>query len=374
MAAIFTRTNLIIFLFIFFFVNNAYSQFDLSGRVEDETTQRPVTNAHVYFNSTTIKTHTDNAGSFVFKNVRLINTDIVVFAPGYEILVFKPSAKNIEGRKVVFRLQPKVPAPEKLEVDAASKKQAIIAFEEMLLGRTQEANDCKVVNENALYFVAGETSTSYKIMCDTTLNIISKRLGYQISYNLVEYNADIVNREQNIVGFVSYSEMGDAHNYIGNRKKVYEASTLHFFRSLVNHQLYQQQFETYWMKPVKDTTVLNSPPSNFFISDTDTALLEPADPRELLFIDNSNELVINLPQKLLVYYAKNPPGKNYMLANGLWQGFAKKGVQSYISSSQPSMGINHNGVLDDYTNIQFGGYWQYELLANKLPLDYDPGN
>lgn len=375
MAAIFTRTNLIIFLFIFFFVDNVYSQFDLSGRVEDEGTQQPIPKASVYFNGTTIATNTDDKGNFVFNNLRLINTEIVIFSPGYELLIFKPTEKNVQGKRVVFRLQHKEAVADKLQTEPESRKQALIAFKENLLGVTLEASECKILNEDALYFLPGNTETEYQIMCDTPLIIVNKRLGYLINYNLIEYSVNIIAREQQLFGFVWFKDMNDAKTYSDRRKKVYEGSTLHFFRSLVNHQSNQEQFETYWMMPVKDRSVLQSPPSNLFVTYTDTALLEPAMPYDLLSIDSSNNLTIRLPNKLLVYFGKNPWGKTYLLSNGFREGIAiNNGVQSYLRFNTPSIGINYQGVLDDYGSVEYGCYWQYELLANKLPLDYDDDN
>lgn len=375
MAAIFIRTYLFILLFIFFFVDNAFSQLDLSGRVEDETTQRPIPNASVYFNGTTIATHTDDKGNFVFNNLRLINTEIVIFSPGYELLIFKPTEKNVQGKKVVFRLQHKEAIGEKLQTEPESRKQALIAFKENLLGVTLEASESKILNEDALYFLPGNTETEYQIMCDTPLIIVNRRLGYIINYNLIEYSVNIIAREQQLFGFVWYKDMNDAKTYSDRRKKVYEASTLHFFRSLVNHQLNQEQFETYWMMPVKDPSVLESPPSNLFVTYRDTALLEPAMPYDLLFIDSNNNFTIRMPNKLFVYFGKNPWGKTYLLSNGFREGIAiNNGVQSYLRFNAPSIGINYQGVLDDYSSVEYGGYWQYELLANKLPLDYDDDN
>lgn len=374
MAALFTRACLFNLLFIFFFSGSVFSQINLSGRVEDETSQQPIANASVYFNGTTTGTYTDQEGGFKFENMRLINTDIIVFSPGYELLIFKPVEKNIQGRKVVFRLQRKEVKPGKLQIERESGKQAIIVFKEALLGLTREANECEILNEDAIYILPGETATEYKLISDTPLIIVNRRLGYRINYNLLEYSIDILNGVQRLYGFVLYNELGNPHVYSSNRKKVYKGSTLHFFRSLVNHQLYQQQFETFWMKPVSDTAIINSPPSNFFLTNTDTALLEPVKPQDLLFIDSSNELTVRLSYKLLVYFGKNPAGKDYMLANGLREGFAIKGIQSYLRFSTPSIGINYKGVLDDYSNVEYAGYWSYELLANKLPLNYDPDN
>ncbi len=374
MTATFTRTCFVIYIFLFCITQHLVAQIDLSGRVEDAETNKPIANASVYFSNTTISTYTNDQGAFEFKQLRLINTNIIVYSPGYELLAFKPTTKNIEGRKIVFKLKLTEASKNKLQVNSEERKEAIKAFEEKLLGLTKEASECEVLNEDAIYFLAGETATSYKVMSDTPLIIVNKRLGYRINYNLVEFTTDFIHGEHMLDGFAMYTEMGNPKDFIDNRKRVYQGSSMHFFRSLVNHRLYQEQFETYWMKPVPSKSVLTSPPPNLLWTDKDTALLEPAKPMDILFIDSSNELSIRSPFKLLIYYAKNPYGKNYLINNGLVDGMVAKGVRSFLRFSAPSVGINYLGVLDDYSNVEYTGYWQYELLANKLPLDYDPGN
>jgi hypothetical protein len=46
-----------------------------------------------------------------------------------------------------------------------------------------------------------------------------------------------------------------------------------------------------------------------------------------------------------------------------------KGVESTIQFKKSPVGINYNGVLDDYTNIEYTGYWIYEKLANTAAFE-----
>jgi hypothetical protein len=84
-----------------------YAQTDLLGRVVDESDNVPLQDANVFFNNTTIGTETDEQGEFFFETVRMLNTELVIYCPGYELMVYKPNAKQVEGKRMVFKLRHK---------------------------------------------------------------------------------------------------------------------------------------------------------------------------------------------------------------------------------------------------------------------------
>lgn len=373
----FTKQTKIWFLFLSllaFFNISGFSQSDLSGRVEDEYNNKAIADANVFFNNTSIGAITDQQGKFSFTNLRLSNIDIIVFSPGYELLVFRPTPQNVKGRNVVFRLKRKMPESTKLVIDERSRKLAIGKFCELLLGATREADDCKLINDGAIYFLQGENQKQFRMLSNVPLSFVNERLGYKISYYLLEWSFNDSTKQAGMYGFVKYESFNDGNRYRSNRKKVYQGSTLHFFRSLVKHQLYQQNFEVYLMNPVVDSATLQNPPKNLLITYTDMALIEPISAQDLLYIDSANEISIRTNKKLMIYYSKNPSGRYDMAAHGLTEGLLVKGVQSFIDFNQSPVGINYNGVLADYSNVKFSGYWSHEQLANKLPLDYEPDN
>src|SRR6188474_2433883 len=95
--------NLILILFSI----AAFTQSNIYGRVLDERDNAPLPGVSVYFNYTSISTNTNNQGDFQFEGIRMLGTELVIYSPGYEILVFKPTTAEVQGKKFVFKLKVK---------------------------------------------------------------------------------------------------------------------------------------------------------------------------------------------------------------------------------------------------------------------------
>ncbi|MEJ7589339.1 MAG: carboxypeptidase-like regulatory domain-containing protein [Ferruginibacter sp.] len=96
-------------LLLILFCYPAYAQLNISGRVVDEKNDVPIAGATIYFNNTTVSTHTNEQGNFYFEAIRLLNTEMVISRPGYEVLVYKPSAEQVEKKRIVFKMRMLIP-------------------------------------------------------------------------------------------------------------------------------------------------------------------------------------------------------------------------------------------------------------------------
>ena len=374
MTTLWTGSRWCCCILLLFFALPAYTQTNITGRVVDEKDNTPLEGASVYFNNTTISTYTTVDGDFHFEGIRMLNTEIVIYAPGYEVLVYKPTPKQIEGKRIVFKLHAKaLEAVTKLPVKD-TERFFLGMFRQFFLGVTEEANTCEIVNEKSIYITQAESDNSFNICADTALVIINSWLGYKIIYNLEEFWYDYATGKPHFSGYARYEELGSATKWIKHRDKAYHGSKLHFYRSLVNHQLYEQGFEIFLMKPLPDSTDLTLQPHFMITPEGCVVKAEPLSAENILFIDSTNEISIKLADELWVQYNKNPVSKYFLIARGFMDNLGIKGVESTIQFKKSPVGINYNGVLDDYTNIEYTGYWIYEKLANTLPLNYQPFN
>ena len=349
----------------------AYTQTDITGRVVDEKDNTALANVSVYFNNTTIGTYTSKEGDFHFEGIRMLNTEMVIYCPGYEVLLFKPTANQVEGKRIVFKLHTKALAPNKMELTEMNRKKYLSLFRQFFLGVTQEATESKIINESIIYFTQGESETSLILTADSPLVIINSMLGYKIHFNLEEFWFDELTGQNYYLGYARYEELGDNKKWIRNRKNCYYGSSLHFYRSLVAHQLYQQGFGTFLIKPAKDSAAVKLQIGGMVVP-LDSMLVEPVSASDMLFIDSNNNLSIRAAGQLLVQYDKNPSAKSFLIQNGFMIDNGVKGVESYIRFKESSIGINYRGVLDDYSNVEYSGYWIYEKIANTLPYNYQP--
>jgi hypothetical protein len=359
---------------LLFFSLEVFSQTDITGRVVDENNGAPLANASVCFNNTTIGTHTDENGEFRFETIRMLNTEIVIFSPGYEVLVYKPDPGKVDGKRIVFKLLAKAAAlaQDKPELTEEARVINMEFFHTFFLGITDEAKHCKIINENAIYFTRGTNASSFIIKADTPLVIINSMLGYKINYYLEEFSFDTHDGKNTLSGYAFYESMGDNVRWLKNRDKCYYGSTLHFYRSLVNHRLYEENFGTFLLKPLPKNAFSALPDNILLLPGEDTLLVEPVGAQELLFIDSTNEMTIHAGGKLLVQYYKDPPAKFFLMQQGFYLPLQQKGVESYISFQTSPLKINYKGVLDDYSGVEYRGYWIYEKVANTLPFDYQP--
>lgn len=358
-------------LLLLFFYIPAYTQVSINGRVVDAITDAPVANASIYFNNTTIATKTNQQGEFNFTSLNYITSEMLISCSGYELLVFKPTAAQLTGpKKFVFKLQAKEPAPQnKIPPSAPFRKRWLEIFYSTVLGISAEAAKSTILNDTSIYFLSAPGSNIFFAYADKPLVINNTMLGYKISFDLVEFWYDDATAQSDFVGYCRYEETGDNKKYGKNRKHCYYGSSLHFYRSLVAHQLPQQGFGTFL---VKADSAKGNAKAAVTPQEDDLDAFVPVTAQQILYIDSSNNFSIRLDGRLLVQYYQDPYGKAYLSQNVFVQGALRKGVESYLTIKSSPIGISNAGVLSDAAAITYEGYWMYERLANTLPYDYQP--
>ena len=358
-------------LLLLFFYIPAYTQISINGRVVDAITNSPVANASIYFNNTTIATKTNQQGAFSFTSLYNITSELVISVSGYELLVFKPSAVQLNRQeKFVFKLQAKESAPQNtIPLNGAIKKRWLEIFYSTVLGISAEAAKCNILNDTSIYFLSAPGNNTFFAYADKPLVIDNAMLGYKISFDLLEFSYDDATAQSDFVGYCRYEETGDTKKYGKNRKHCYYGSSLHFYRSLLAHQLPSQGFGTFLLKA--DTAKGNTKTA-LPVQQDDLDAFVPVMAQQLLYIDSNNNFSIRFNGKLLVQYYHDPYGKAYLSQNVFVQGALNKGVESYLTIKSSPVDINNTGALSDASAVSYTGYWLYERLANRLPYDYQP--
>ncbi|MEJ7589338.1 MAG: hypothetical protein WKI04_17415 [Ferruginibacter sp.] len=83
--------------------------------------------------------------------------------------------------------------------------------------------------------------------------IINNMLGYKIHYDLAEFSYDDATGQTYLNGYTRYEDLGTDKKWLKNRQASYYGSTLHFYRSLIRNELYEQGFGTFLVKQVIDS-------------------------------------------------------------------------------------------------------------------------
>ncbi|MEP6675972.1 MAG: carboxypeptidase-like regulatory domain-containing protein [Ferruginibacter sp.] len=357
-------------LLLSFFINiTVVAQINISGKVIDENSGQPLTGVSVYFNNTSIGTSTNADGSFSFTGLKVPNTELIVSSIGYEILAYRISATEDNGKHFLFKLTlKKEQLKEVLVLTDAARKKWLASFKDNFLGITEEAASSKILNETSIYFTSGVSKNSFNAYADTAIIIRNEMLGYLIYFQLVEFGYNGLDKRTYFYGYTRYIEMGNKKKWIRNRRNCYYGSTLHFYRSLIANKLQEEGYYISLLKSVKtDTVLLKSHTAPKY-------QLVPISGNILARRDSSNEdnYIMSSDDDVMVQYIKQPASKNYLLKKIMVQGNLKNGFTANMHFIKIPVGIDSYGIISDPLAVEYNGYWTYEKAANMLPYNYTP--
>lgn len=367
------KISLLLFIAFFACAGAAMAQVSFSAKVVDDKAGAAIQNASVYFNNTTIATKTNEQGVFSFNDIRFFNSELVIYSPGYELIVFKPTTTQLAANKFVFKMQAKHPrdTAQQNAIAAAKKNDTWYRaymgnFYRGVVSVTKETSQCVLVNPQAIDFAPNADQSGFNAFADTALVIVNNQTGYRLHYILIDFFSEAFSMRSYFSGYCWYEPLGDNKQYQVARNHCYFGSSQHFYRSLVANKLYEQGFGVF-TKDAANPTFVNSDGE---VEDNYIPL--PA--QKILWIDSTNNFSIGLKGKLVVQYNKDPYLKYYLADQMLANGFLKNGIEASVEIKETPVELTTIGVPVDDSNIELGGFWNYEKLANTLPLDYVPDN
>jgi hypothetical protein len=347
----------------------AGAQIVIHGKIVDDSTGLPVINSSIYLNRTTFGTTSNSNGEFTLEATGIYSGELIVSANGYEcfsyILDIAKASKVLYKFKLIKKETQKNIIVQPVDV----RKKWLANFKHTILGITAEADGCTIENLESVYFVKDIDQDITNAFADTPLIITNKLLGYEITYNLIEY-VDDLNSGSVFSGYSRYREIGDKKKWAKRRKQNYYGSTMHFYRSLINKDLYKQGFSMFETK--KPDGLINLV-QNFNLAFINPDSIAPIAPIKILFIDDiSNDYYLQFNNIIMVQYNKTPLSVDYLSMKGPVMGLNDKGFTACINLMADKVGIGSNGEISDPAYISYSGFWVYERLANQLPFDYEP--
>ena len=350
-----------------------FSQKTISGVVLNDENNQPIAGASVYFNNTSIGTSANSEGRFLLPVPELMNSELIVSAVGYELLVFNVSAATVENKNYIFKLSAKVQQlRDVLILTDAVRRKYLSIFETNFLGITEEASRCKIENRKDIFFTSGDAKNTFRAYSDTPLVIVNKMLGYKISFELVDFYYNEQNGRTYYYGYTRFEEIGDKNRWVKNRKNVYRGSTLHFYRSLIANTQKEEKFQLYLVKPVSFSSggTNAKPPAAkeemaMAVGITASQIIQPDS-------SNVNQFKVTVDGKLMVQYDKEPASKKWLSTHTFLTGSMPVGFRSYIKVNAPFISLSNTGIVNNPMDLEYSGYWIYEKAANMLPYDYDP--
>ncbi len=351
-----------------FFSVNSFAQISFKGRVLNQSGDKPIAGASVYFNNTSIGSTTNEKGEFSIINVP--GAEVVISSVGFERLIYKLNPNDVAGKSFTFKLEEKQPLlRDVLILPDALRKRYLQLFKENFLGLTEEADLSRITNIDAINFAGTGTKKSFIAYSDTPLTILNRKLGYNITFDLVEFYFNELTGETSFYGYTRYEELGDKKRWAKNRRKAYLGSSLHFFRALIGNRLEAEHFSVLRLR--EDSIKQQGQMGTVIYKKIDVGI--PVTVPEIIKKDSSeNRYVASWKDRLMVHYFKDPDSKHYLSKKILLREHLPTGAKSYLKLNAENIHIDSYGIIADPLNILFSGYWIYEKAANLLPFNYYP--
>ena len=357
----FYNTIILGFLLSFFLCSKATAQ--VRGKVLSIADNKPIAGASVYVNNTSIGTTTSETGDFYLQTSGTEFNELIVSYVGYEPVLYKLSGADDAGKRLIFKLSEKQQELEAvLIIGDAERRRLLQIFKENFLGVTKEADRATIENIKDIYFLPGKTGPkSVLAKSDAPIRIKNNLLGYNISFDLVEFTYDPVGRSTSFFGYTRYESYPQKKKYVRNREKAYEGSTQHFFRSLIADKLEEEKFSMMTIQQIPGQKM---------------DLGAPVKRSQILFKNSADTslYVLKVEDRLQVKYLKSPPGTVYIKGKFPFaKGIFKDMVQSTFYLSAPIL-LTTGAVIINPLDMQVSEYWSFEKAANLLPQDYKLGD
>ena len=332
---------LLVVFFVSFFTSVAQ---ELKGLVLSEKTNEPIIGASVYFDNTSIGTTTNFDGEFSILLKQPIKAPLVVSFIGFETKIY-----SIEDFTVnrIFKLKEDINTLSEVVLDSKdewSREFKLRQFRREFLGRSEFAEKCTILNEDALILNFERDTKELVASAKAPIIVRNDALDYIIKYDIkdfyITYNMDT---EANIdlekvfitVASVGYSgttffETIDSKKHkraLRNRQKAYTGSALHFMRAIANNSLRKEKFKifkgSYQVDPLLHIKTFKN--------------------------DSLNVTEVSLSHKLNILC---------------------KGRQSAIQSEVKRFTIDAFGNHAPIDKVLFGGFMAKQRIGDVLPLDY----
>jgi len=386
-----------------------YSQIRISGTVYGQD-NRPLVGASVYLNNTSIGNTTDSDGFFQLYLKEGVHTLVVSYV-GYKTRSYKLNTKQYK-KPLSIKLKVKNNVLDEVVVKkikrmSRSKRNAYLRkFQRAFLGASEFGKECKVLNKEVLDYEVSSYNDTFEVYSSEPIKILNPELGYVIYYDLVHFELTPVS--VTYFGYTRYEKIKDNGEYLGkwkkNRLKAYHGSLMHFLRSVLTEQVEEQGFIVDELKRIpnpkrpsnqeilaameliRKTQGLQNDPykGNNAIKNKVSKAKETLELSKLPeFIDevlaknipllkygilhSDLETYLQFPNTLRITYLDEKLDKSYDSneTNSKYQ-------VSLVDLYEKKAKIHESGVLDRPYDVFLRGYWAFEKVGDKLPLDYVP--
>lgn len=210
----------------------------IRGTVFDKKTKNTICFATVYFNGTFVGTIANQDGYFELSVAKNKSMPMTISAIGYYSVTLTNFSKT---EPLVVYLEPKIYEIGEVVVSTRSlerkRRRNLALFREEFIGTTDNAQNCKILNEEDITFNYYSDEDTIKAYALKPILIENRSLGYKITYYLDKFEFYKEKEATFFCGNIIFNEdiaTGNAYKefYVRARKLAYLGSRMHFFREL----------------------------------------------------------------------------------------------------------------------------------------------
>ena len=317
-----------------------YSQI-IKGTILDKETKSPIAYAAVYFDGTSVASYADAKGSFKLDIQNNTSMPLTISALGY----YSATVNDYSPYKdILVYLAPKVFEIKDVSVNARGnpniRRENLAIFRRAFLGRTKNAKECEILNEDDIRFVTSQDKDTLKAISLKPIFIVNKGLGYKITFYLNKFIYIKSAYLHQLIGNSLFDEettsISDKQDFFARRDNAYFGSKMHFIRTL-------------WHDDLKS--------DGYIVKNERRQLSYRELVRNQLSIDTSK-------RKKNIYYSVAIP----IILSIEWKpGKALSGMEILRNN----IFFNENGFYDG-PGIIWHGEMAKQGIADLLPYDYEP--
>ena len=357
----------------------------LSGKVSDSNSGEPIAFANIFVANSMTGTQSDASGNFSLSNLPTGSFELVISHLTYETQVIKlRSTEDVLDIKLApgdFNIS---------EISVQGQKQKkwkrlLKRFEQAFFGETENAQSCKILNPEVLYFDLDKEKKLTASASDL-IQIENLATGYQLSFYLekfVQNGLEITYAGKPFFKALEPANSKQEKQWAKNRRTTYEGSTTHFFRSLINKDLKTNGFEIYraTLKNQKEFVTHARLVEKDILKNTATAISKRLIIPEFIKVVyvNEEDLITdknksgNISQAFLSNSRLGRPAeRELMLQQGKEVTENLKAQTSYLFGRKSALSLDTSGYLNQPELLIEFGYWHWERIADLLPREYYP--
>ena len=369
--------SFLLWLSLLFSCHTLQAQYLFRGRVLDEVTKEPVSEAYVYLDGTSIYTTTDYDGRFELKTDARINASLVISHILYGSESIKDPFDNDIPEEIYLKESVNMMQQITVTADLHSRDEKMSAFKAEFLGSTAAGISCKILNEEVIDLSFSRVTNTLWAFASAPLIIENSYLGYRILYDLQEFYANYTSgfltraTISNYKGTLLFVDTDPLNVRIKRRRdSQYEDSRYFLMKSFANNTLRDARITLF-----NGNRRINNIEDYFDISDTPPH-------KTISVIPGTN---INTSE----YFRSGTP----TVTTNVVSPYSRDASESvfvvnfdFLGTVYGIIDVNHNGntstlvflspevQVDEHGNVVEGifytGYLGEQRVGNLLPQDY----